>query len=99
MKTTALAVLALAPPSMALAQSATFEVHGLPVSLHQAQVIDLPDLQEQAAAPVAFWRDGFAASPVQLLVLGARDAAQHEDTVAREELVHTSLRPVSASGR
>jgi hypothetical protein len=99
MKTTALAVLGLALPGMALAQSATFEAHGLPASLHQAQVMALPGLQEQAAAPVAVWRDGFAASPVQVLVLGPRDVTQHQDAVTHEEIARSLLTPVSAAGR
>ncbi len=99
MKTTALAVLGLVLPGMALAQSATFEVNGFPVSLHQAQVLALPNLHEQATAPVAFWRDGLAASPVQMLVLRPRCVKQHGDTAAREEIGRSLLTPVSASGR
>jgi hypothetical protein len=99
MKTTALAVLGLVLPGMALAQSATFEVNGFPVSLHQAQVLALPNLHEQAVAPVALWRGGFPASPVQALVLRPRDATQHENTVGREEIARTLLTPVSASDR
>jgi hypothetical protein len=99
MKATALAVLGLVLPGMALAQSATFEVNEFPVSLHQAQVMALPNLHEQAVAPVALWRDGFAASPVQVLVLRPRDATEHENTVAGKEIARTLPTPMSASGR
>jgi hypothetical protein len=99
MKTAALAVLGLVWPGMALAQSATFEVNEFPVSLHQAQVMALPNLHEQAVAPVALWRDRFAASPVQALVLRPRDATEHESTVGREEIARTLQSPVSASDR
>jgi hypothetical protein len=97
MKTTALAVLGLVLPGMALAQSATFDVNGLPVSLHQAQVLAVPNLHEQPAAPVAQRRDGFAESPVQALLLRPRDATEYEDTVAHEEIARTLHAPVSAS--
>lgn len=99
MKTIALAVLGVALPSLALAQSPTFEFHGLPVSLHQAQVMALPDLQEQAAAPVGLWRDGFAASPLQVLVLGPRGSAQQEDAVTRTKFARALPAPGSASAR
>jgi hypothetical protein len=97
MKTIALAGFGLALPGMALAQSATFEINGFPVSLHQAEIMALPSLHEQSA-PVVLWRDGFAASPVQMLVLGPRGVKQPEDTAAREEIGRLLLTP-AASGR
>jgi hypothetical protein len=95
MKTIALAVLGVALPGIALAQSATFETNGFPVSLHQAEVMALPGLHEQSP-PVALWRDGFAASPVQMLVLEPRGVKQPEDTAAREELGRLLLTPAAS---
>ena len=51
-----------------LAQSANFEAKGLPITLHQAQVTGLPDIQEAAPAPTLA-ASGMPASPHQLAVL------------------------------
>lgn len=90
MKTIILAVLGVAVPGMALAQSPTFALNGFPVSLHQAQVTAPLDLQEQVAAPIALGRGGFATSPVQVLVLTPH-GKQRQDTAAREEIGHPVL--------
>ena len=96
-KTIVLAVLGVAFPGMALAESATFEVDGFPVSLHQAQVTGFADLHEMVAAPIVFERDGFPASPVQMLVLGPRRVKQHEDAAVREETRRSLLTRASTS--
>jgi hypothetical protein len=51
-----------------LAQSANFEAKGFPITLHQAQITGLPDIQEAAPAPTMD-ASGMPASPHQLAVL------------------------------
>jgi hypothetical protein len=59
---------------LAAAESANFETKGFPISLHQAQVTGLPDIEE--AAPRAMLAaGGMPASPHQLSVLSPRNTA------------------------
>jgi hypothetical protein len=77
-----LAAIGLALPGVALAQSASLEVTGFPLTLHQAQVIGFSDIGEERAAPTADENGlGFPASPVQTLVLTPRAMASEEVAV------------------
>ena len=55
----------------AVAQSASFEAKGFPITLHQAQVTGFDDLREQAPAP-ALTVGTMPASPHQVAVLTPR---------------------------
>jgi len=81
MKAIILVVLAGALPGIALAQPASFEVQGLPLSLHQAQVTGLPDAREQAPAPTMTEYGNFPVSAAQRLVLIPRAVAHPGDFV------------------
>jgi hypothetical protein len=64
-------VIGLTFPGTVLAQSATFETKGFPLSLHQAQVTALADEHERVATPL-LQQDSMPVSPVQMLVLTQR---------------------------
>jgi hypothetical protein len=83
MKTIVLAAaIGLALPAIALAQTASLEVTGFPLTLHQAQVIGFSDIREERAAPIADKSGlGFPASPMQTLVLMPRAMASEEVAV------------------
>jgi hypothetical protein len=66
----AFAVFCSTLPALALAQSATYDTKGLPLSLHQAQVIGFADAKEQVSAPSL--RNDMPTSPMQVLVLTPR---------------------------
>jgi hypothetical protein len=59
--------------SAASAESANFETKGLPISLHQAQLTGLADIEE-AAPSATLVAAGMPASPHQLAVLSPRHA-------------------------
>lgn len=89
MKTVVLAVLGVALPSIALAQSPTYEVQGFPLSLHQAQVSGFAEVREQVAAPNTEYK-GFLASPAQMLVLTPRTMSSA--SIESESLARASQR-------
>ena len=66
-----------------LAQSADFEAKGFPITLHQAQVTGLPDIQEAAPAPTLA-ASGMPASPHQLAVLSPERGASMQVVLQRD---------------
>jgi hypothetical protein len=69
----AAAALLIGGVSAASAESANFETKGLPISLHQAQVTGLADIEETAPSATLV-AAGMPASPHQLAVLSPRNA-------------------------
>lgn len=66
-----------------LAQSANFEAKGFPISLHQAQVTGLADIQEAMPAPTLA-AGGMPASPHQLAVLSPERGDPVQIVVTRD---------------
>jgi hypothetical protein len=65
---TATAALLLGGATTVLAQSVLFEAKGFPITLHQAQVMGLDDIQEQPPDLIATF-GSMPVSPSQALVL------------------------------
>jgi hypothetical protein len=65
---TATAALLLGGATTVLAQSVPFEAKGFPITLHQAQVMGLDDIQEQPPDLIATF-GSMPVSPSQALVL------------------------------
>jgi hypothetical protein len=76
------AVLLFGGTGAAVAESANFETEGFPISLHQAQVTGLPDIQETAPRG-ALVVDGMPASPHQLAVLSPRQPSAELQVAAK----------------
>jgi hypothetical protein len=74
--------LLLSGPTTGLAQSVPLEAKGFPITLHQAQVMGLDDVQEQPSDLIATY-GGMPVSPLQALVLEPR-ARMTQEQVAEK---------------
>jgi hypothetical protein len=80
--TTVTTALVLSGPTTGLAQSVPLEAKGFPITLHQAQVIGLDDIQEQPPDLIATF-GSMPASPLQALVLEPRTRITQEQVAER----------------
>lgn len=90
---TAATLLLFGGSSAVFAESANFETNGFPISLHQAQITGLPNIQETAPS-ATLTVDGMPASPHQLAVLSPRRTDDGTRQVARID----NAAPASAEG-
>jgi hypothetical protein len=79
---TATAALLLGGATTVLAQSVPFEAKGFPITLHQAQVMGLDDIQEQLPDLIATF-GSMPASPLQALVLEPRTRMTQEQVAEK----------------
>jgi hypothetical protein len=79
---TATAALFLGGATTVLAQSVPFEEKGFPITLHQAQVMGLDDIQEQPPDLIATF-DSMPVSPLQALVLEPRTRMTQEQVAEK----------------
>jgi hypothetical protein len=79
---TATAALLIGGATTVLAQSVPFEAKGFPITLHQAQVMGLDDIQEQPPDLIATL-DSMPVSPLQALVLEPRTRMTQEQVAEK----------------
>ncbi len=79
---TATAALLLGGATTVLAQSVPFEAKGFPITLHQAQVMGLDDIQEQPPDLIATF-SSMPVSPSQALVLDPRTRMTQEQVAEK----------------